>query len=170
MGKKTSRFRCDRSEFKMNIPDMKHYRSRDSHFELDVPRRWNPFPPGWTNSPSELIRFASEESDSPVLIIFRDPHNPIHSLHEVADRVQQVLARKKCASFTSGETTIGAETVPTLDFDKVQGDVIWSCRYYFVAAETLRYGLGFGTTSNNADVWQLFDRVAKSFKRFHLPC
>src|SRR5687767_10241019 len=55
--------------FKMNTPDMKHYRSRDSHSELDVPRSWNSFPPVLTNSPSELIRFASDAGASPLLII-----------------------------------------------------------------------------------------------------
>ena len=142
---------------------MKYYRSRDSHFELDVPRSWNSFPPVPSNSPSELLRFASEEGGSQLLIIFRDPHNPNHSLQDVSDRVQQVLAKNKCANFTSGETTIGSRTAPTLDFDKLQGDVIWSCRYYFVAGTTVRYVLGFGT-SNKADMWQVFDRVAKTFE------
>ena len=148
----------------MNTPDMKHYRSRDAHFELNVPRRWNPFPPVPTNSPAELLRFASEEGGSPLLIIFRGPHNPNQSLQEVLGRVRQVLAKKKCGNFTSGETSIGSRTAPTLDFDKLQGDVFWSCRYYFVAGETLKYVLGFGTTTNKADMWQLFDRVAKTFE------
>ena len=143
---------------------MKHYRSRDSHFELDVPRPWNWYPPVQTSSPSELIRFAKEEGGLPLLIIFRDPHNPNQSLHSVSDRVQQVLAKKKCRNFSSGETTIGSWMAPTLNFDKPQRDEILSCRYYFVAGATLRYVLGFGTTSNKADMWQLFERVAKSFR------
>jgi hypothetical protein len=148
----------------MNTPDLKHYLSRDSHFELHVPRRWNPLPPVPTNSAAELIWFASEGGGSPLLIIFRNPHNPNHSLQGVSDRVQQLLERKKCVNFIAGETAIGSRTAPTLDFDKCQGDVIWSCRYYFVAGETLRYVLGFGTTSNKTDMWQLFDRVAKTFE------
>ncbi len=145
----------------MSTPDMKHFRSRDSHFELDVPRGWNSSPPVPTNSPSELIRFAPE-GGSHLLIIFRDPHNPHQSLQEVSHRVQQVLAKNKCGNFTSSETSIGSRTAPTLDFDKLQGDAVWSCRYYFVAGETLRYVLGFGTIKK-ADMWQLFDRVAKTF-------
>jgi hypothetical protein len=145
-------------------PDMKLYRSRDSHFELDVPQRWNLFPPVPTNSPAELVRFASEEGSSPFLIIFRDPHNPNQPLQDVSDRVQQVLANNKCANFISGETAIGSKKAVTLDFDRLREDVVWSCRYYFVAGGTLRYVLGFGTTTNKPDMWQLFDRVAKTFE------
>jgi hypothetical protein len=142
---------------------MKHYRSLDSHFELDVPQPWNSYPPVQTSNPSELIRFA-EEGGLPLLIIFRAPHNRNQSLLAVSDHVQQVLAKKKCRNFSSGETTIGSRMAPTLDFDKLQRNEILSCRYYFVAGETLRYVLGFGTTSNKADIWQLFERVAKSFR------
>src|SRR5688572_9046124 len=145
----------------MNTPDLQHYRSRDSHFELAVPRGWNSPPPVPTNSPSELIRFAPEDG-SHLLIIFRDPDQSHQSLQEVSDRVQRVLTTIRCGNFTSGQTTIGTRTVTTLDFDKRQGDAVWSCRYYFVAGETLRYVLGFGTT-HKGGMWQLFDRVAQTF-------
>jgi hypothetical protein len=50
-----------------------------------------------------------------------------------------------------------------LDFDKPKGDGIWSCRHYFVTEGTLKYALGFGTT-NKAGMFELYDRMAKSFE------
>jgi len=50
-----------------------------------------------------------------------------------------------------------------LDFDRPQGDGTWSCREYFVVEGTLSYTLGFGTT-NKAGMFELYDRMAKSFE------
>jgi hypothetical protein len=50
-----------------------------------------------------------------------------------------------------------------LDFDRPQGDGTWSCREYLLVEGTLAYTLGFGTT-NKAAMFDLFDRIAKSFE------
>jgi hypothetical protein len=152
--------RCDGS--KKEKADMKHYQSRDEHFKLDLPRHWNAFPPVRTNR-AELIRFASEESGSDLLIISRTPHNPRQSLQDVSEKVQQNLAKKRCENFVSSEVQIGSKFVPTLDFERTQGDRTWSCRYYFFAGDTLRYVLGFGTI-NKTGMFRVFDRVAGSFE------
>ena len=149
----------------MNFTEMKRYESRDWHFGLEIPRRWNSFPPVPTNSPAEVIRFASEEDGTHVLIIFRHPHNPKQSLEEISANVQAILSKNKFGNFASAETTIGARRVVTLDFDRPRGDGTWSCRHYFIAEGTLRYVLGFGT-SNKSEMFELYDRIAKSFEIF----
>ncbi len=141
---------------------MKHYQSRDEHFELDIPRHWNSFPPV-PASPAELVRFASEEGGSDLLIISRAPHNAKQPLQDVCGKVQQNLAKKKCENFLSSEIRMGSRSVPILDFERTQHDRTWSCRYYFFAGDTLRYVLGFGTT-NKTDIFWVFDRVARSFE------
>ena len=146
--------------------DMKHYESRDWHFRLDIPRRWNSFPPVPTNSPAEVIRFASEEEGSHLLIIFRHPHDPKKALKEISDDVQQRLTKRGFGNFVSAETTIGSRLALTLDFDRTKDDRTWNCRHYFVAQDTLRYTLGFGTTNtiNKAEMFQLYDRMADTFE------
>jgi hypothetical protein len=39
---------------------MKHYTNSEWHFGLDIPEHWNAFPAAPTNSPNEVIRFASK--------------------------------------------------------------------------------------------------------------
>ena len=60
----------------MNTTDLKHYQSSEWHFALDIPKRWNSFPPVSANSPYELIRFASREDGAHLLIILRKPQGP----------------------------------------------------------------------------------------------
>jgi len=48
----------------MNSTEMKRYCSSEWSFALDVPKGWHPFPPVSTNSPQEVIRFASKEEGS----------------------------------------------------------------------------------------------------------
>jgi hypothetical protein len=67
----------------MNMTDMKHYQSPEWNFALDIPRRWNSFPPVSTSSPWEVIRFASHEDGTHLVIIFRKPHDPKKSLKEI---------------------------------------------------------------------------------------
>ena len=55
---------------------MKHYKSSEWKFALDISKRWDSFPPVPTNSPYEVIRFASREDGTYLLIIFREPRNP----------------------------------------------------------------------------------------------
>jgi len=165
----------------MNTTEMKHYVSAEWNFALDIPRRWNSFPAVSANSPYEVIRFASHEHGNHLLIIFREPHDPMQSLTEVAGRVEkQVLARKGFRNFATAETTIGSRPALMLDFDKPQDDAnsplvlqgdqyvlrpghLWSCRHYFVTEGTLRYTLGFGTT-NKTGMFELYHRVASTFE------
>ena len=148
----------------MSTTNMKHYESSEWKFALDIPRRWNSFPPPVsTNSPYEVIRFVSREEGTHLLIIFRKPHDPKQSLKDIADQVQQVLASGGFGNFATAETSLGSRAALMLDFDRPQGDGTWSCREYFVVEGTLGYTLGFGTT-NKAGMFELYDRVAKSFE------
>jgi hypothetical protein len=147
----------------MNSTDMKHYVSSEWNFALDIPKRWNSFPPVSTNSPYELIRFALREEGTHLLIIFRKPHDPQQSLKGISEQVQQILAGAGFGNFATAETTIGSRAALMLDFDRPQGDGTWSCREYFVVEGTLGYTLGFGTT-DKAGMFELFDHMAKSFE------
>jgi hypothetical protein len=172
----------------MTIPEMKRYVSSEWNFALDIPKRWNSFPPVPTNSQYEVIRFRSHEEGIHLLIVFRMPHNPIHeridkvledgkhllidfrmpnnpkkSIHERIDKVKEKLASKGFGNFSTAETTIGSRAAMTLDFDKLQDAGTWSCRHYFITEGTLWYTLGFGT-SNKASMFELYDRMAQSFE------
>jgi len=48
----------------MNQTEKKHYQSSEWHFALDIPRRWHAMPPLCTNSPNEVMRFASKNDNS----------------------------------------------------------------------------------------------------------
>jgi beta-lactamase regulating signal transducer with metallopeptidase domain len=142
--------------------DMKHYKSAEWNFALDIPTRWNSFPPNPTNSPNEVIRFQSHEDGNHVLIVFRQPYNRKDDLKAYAGKVQQVLAGNGFSNFVTSETTIGSKTVVTLDFDKMMDGRLWSCRHYFIVDGTILHILGFGTTDKDA-MFPLYDRIAKSF-------
>jgi hypothetical protein len=144
---------------------MKHYHSSEYHFGLDIPKHWNSFPAVPTNSPYEVIRFASQEDGTHRLIIFREPHAPKQTLKKGAEQVQQILFKQGFGNFVTAETTIGSKAAVTLDFDISRDGGTWSCREYFVAEGTLRYTLGFGM-SNKVGMFGLFDRMAKSFEMF----
>jgi hypothetical protein len=144
-------------------PEMKSYRSADWNFALDIPARWNSFPPVSANSQYEVIRFASHEDGVHLLIIFRKPHDPKKSLDEISQHVKEVLGGSGFSHFVTAETTLNGKAALTLDFDKPQGTGTWSCREYFVVDGTLGYTLGFGT-NRKADQFDLFDRMAKSFE------
>jgi beta-lactamase regulating signal transducer with metallopeptidase domain len=142
---------------------MKHYKNSEWNFGLELPARWNAFPPVPTNSPAEVIRFVSDENGNHNLIIFREPYDPQVSPEIVSQRVQESLAKSGFSHFVSGETRIGSRRVLTLDFDKIRPDgVVWNCRHYFVIDGTLMYVLGFGTTDRKA-MFGVYDQMAKSF-------
>ena len=147
----------------MNTSDLKHYRSTEWNFALDIPRRWHALPPVSTNSPAEVMRFASKEDGTHLLIIFREVHDPKQALKELSEAAQQILASHGFGNFIPAETTIGLRKVLTLDFDRPKDGGTWSCRHYFVADGTLRYTLGFGTTDKGR-MFELYERMAKSFE------
>jgi hypothetical protein len=147
----------------MNPTDMKQYRSSAWNFALEIPKRWHSLPPQCTNSPSEVMRFASKEDGTHLLIVFREIHDPVQPLQDVSDAVQKVLAGHGFGNFVPGRTVVGSRAALTLDFDKPKDSTTWSCRHYFVAEDTLRYTLGFGTT-RKPEMFELYDRMAKSFE------
>jgi hypothetical protein len=142
---------------------IKRYENSQWKFALEIPDRWNSFPPVSSNSPAEVIRFQSAENGSHILIIFRHPNDPARSRDHWSSYVQGQLAKGGFGNFVSGTATVGSRTALTLDFDRPQGAATWSCRHYFVAAGTLSYTLGFGTT-NKVAMFDLFDRMASSFE------
>lgn len=143
--------------------EMKHYRNSEWKFELDIPKRWVVMPPVPSNSPNEVMRFASQEEGYHLLIVFRSPYDPKQDPKSTSDAIQKVLADGGFSHFVSGETRIGSTRVLTLDFDRTapNGDV-WSCRQYFVIDGTVMYTLGFGTNKRDA-MFDTYDRMAKSF-------
>ena len=147
----------------INSIEMKRYNSREWNFALDIPARWNAFPAVPTNSPNEVIRFASHESGVHLSIIFRNPYDPKQGQKAFVDQIQQVLAKGGFGNFARAETSIGSLVVPTLDFDKPDDKGgTWSVRHYFVFYGTLVYVVSFGTSEWHA-MLGLFDRIAKTF-------
>lgn len=120
-------------------------------------------PPVCTNSPHEVMRFASKEDGTHLVIIFREIHDPKETLKEVSDAVQKILSNHGFGNFVAAETVIGSRPVLTLDFEKPKNGGTWSCRHYFVAEGTLRYTLGFGTTDKER-MFEVYERMAKSFE------
>lgn len=149
-------------------PLFRRYISKRWGFGIDISQRWNAFPAVPTNSPYEVIRFASREQGNHLMIIFREPRDPEQSSDQHLAQMQDRLQKNGFGSFAPRETKIGASTVRTLDFNKAMDDGIWSVRHYVVAAETLRYVLGFGTNRWES-MLPLFERMAKSFTFEPLP-
>lgn len=143
--------------------NMKHYENSQWKFSLDIPKRWNAFPPVPTNSPYEVIRFESSEAGTHALIVFRNPHDPQESPSAYVAVVQKNLATHGLGNFVTAEATIGARKIVTLDFDMTRPDgKTWSCRQYFFFEGTLVYVLGFGTTNRDA-MFPVYDKMARSF-------
>ena len=147
----------------MNTTEMKRYRSTEWNFALDIPKGWHAFPPVSSNSPAEVIRFASKEEGNHLVIIFRGPRDPKKPLKEACDQAQQILAGHGFGNCSTTETTIGTRAGLILEFDRPQDGGTWGCREYFVAEDTLQYTLGFGT-SNKDGMFELYDRMARSFE------
>ncbi len=143
---------------------LKHYKSPDNNFELDIPERWYTSPPDYNNSPNEVIRFGSQQGGSYILIVFRNPNYFNQTLKMACDQTQKILANGGFGNFITAETTIGSKDVITLDFDKPMGDGgTWSCRHYFIPDGNFTYVLGFGTFDKDGMI-DLYDRVAKTFR------
>ncbi len=147
--------------------EMKHYRNSEWSFELDVPKGWIRMPPVPMNSTNEVVRFWSTGNGHQGLIIFRnyffDEKSP--SLEQFLDRTKRSLAKSGFSNFISGETTIGSRRVMTLDFQSrpdAHGSITY-CRHYLLIDGRLGYVLGFGATTKSDAMFDLFDRMAKSF-------
>ena len=147
-------------------PDLRHYKSDEWNFALDIPGDWKTMPPVASNSPAEVVRFGGTHS---LLIVYRSPYDPSKSPDEIRDYLQKTLANRGFGNFIRNETNIGSKTALTLDFDKLTDDSnLWSCRDYFIVDGTLGYVLGFGT-GNKAGMFELFDRIAKTFETYDNP-
>jgi hypothetical protein len=143
--------------------EMKRFVSPEWNFALEVPERWNRFPPVSANSPYEVSRFAPSDDYNQLLIIFRLPYDPKQTLRSHSDRAQQYLVGKGYGNFVVSEATIGTRPALLLTFDKPQGEATLSCRHYYVAEDTLAYALGFGTTQRPGN-FELFKRIAETFE------
>jgi hypothetical protein len=146
----------------MNTADFYHYESPEWSFALDVPKRWNTAPPVAANSPYELIRFVPHKEGKHILIVYREPYNPLGSLKRSAERRQRILAGVGFGRFADSPATIQSKPAWTLDLEKLENWGLWCCRYYFITEGLLLYRLGFGT-SDKAGMFPVFDRVAQSF-------
>lgn len=157
--------------------DMKHYRSRDWNFSLDIPRHWNAFPAVSANSPYEVIRFASHEDGTHVLIIFRTPWSPRNGSQAYTERWQNDLAQAGFGKFVISETAIGSRQVLVLDCNRpmnganwnmaLDGET-WTVREYFVFDGTLVYALGFGTNRGHEKI-DVYEQISGSFEIWEDP-
>ena len=148
------------------MPDpvaMKHYKNKQWGFSLDIPKRWNAFPAMLSNSPYEVIRFASHEAGYHILIVFRVPCDPEETPQSHAKRTQASLETQAFSNFVYGTATIASRPVVTLDSEQPNGDRSMSCRHYFlIDGSAIAYALAFGSTGWGA-MNGLFERMAQSF-------
>jgi hypothetical protein len=142
---------------------MRRYKNTDWNFALDIPAPWKSFPSVVNSSPFEVVRFKSNEDGSHFLIVLRQSHRPERSLSQVADDVQKALMKKGFMDFEIAETTTGSRAALVYSFNKPQPNETWSFRNYLFAAGSLVYTLGFGT-NNRSGMFELYDRVAKTFE------
>jgi hypothetical protein len=143
--------------------EMRRYRNDQWKFELDVPTRWVVMPPVPANSPAEVIRIGSHENGNHNLIVFRQAVDPSKTAKILTDESQKFLAKGGFSNFVSGETINGSRKVMTLDFERsAPKGGMWYCRHYIVVEDSIAYVLGFGTTNREA-MFELYDRMAKSF-------
>lgn len=144
--------------------EMKHYTSREWNFSLDVPKRWNAFPPVPTGeNPFEIIRFASLEDGYHMLIIFRIPCDPTMLPQASGATLQQHLIKAGFANFVLNTETVEGRIEFILDCEQQRDDRRYGMRYYSFVGETLGYRLAF-TSPKWGALLPLFDRMAKSFE------
>jgi beta-lactamase regulating signal transducer with metallopeptidase domain len=143
----------------------RHYQNTEWNFGLDVPKGWNRFSPVLSNSPNEVMRFASGENGTQLLIVFRSFIDAQKGIAGHISTVEQSLEQKEhYAHFVAGETTIGSRRVATLDFDRQQADGgTRSVHQYLLVEGTLLYTLSFSTSDNQQTMIPTADRIASSF-------
>ena len=143
---------------------MRHYQNTEWNFGLDIPTGWNRFPPNLAQSPREIMRFASGQNGKNLLIIFRNYFDAQKGFSAYIAADEQGLEKQGFTHFLTGESTVGARHVMTLDFDKtLQDGSTWSSHQYFFIEGTLLYTLSFGTTNKPDGLVPLQDRIAKTF-------
>jgi len=144
---------------------MKHYQNAEWNFALDIPKRWNAFPPVSSNSPAEVIRFISSEHGSNALIVFRNPVDSNVTQPAVVANVRQVLAKIGFGNFTTGEVTLGARKVLTLEANRAapQGTGTLNIRQYYFFDGSVMWALGFASDVKDANTVSLWDQMAQTF-------
>lgn len=148
------------------VQQMERYADAEWKYALEIPKRWNRFPPIPSNSPFEVTRFMSHEDGFHLLIIFRQPFDPSKPIETHSARVQESLTKAGFGNFLAAEVTLRNRKTRTLQFEKSQEAGIWTCRQYFIPVETLCFTLGFGT-NRPVDRFELFDQIAGSFDLLH---
>jgi hypothetical protein len=148
--------------FRSTVIKTMRYKNHRWGFAVEVPSRWNEFPPNLANSPYEVVRFQSLENGRHNLIVFRGPYDPAAGPEAVAAGTAETLARSGFAHFVQGEAKLASGAIRTLDFDQQRDGRTWSCRYYFFPEGSAVYILAFGTT-DKATMFPQFDVLAASF-------
>jgi hypothetical protein len=145
--------------------ELRHYTNGEWNSQLDVPTSWVRMPPVPMNSTNEVVRFWSAENGHHGLIIFRNFLEKRPTLEDLRDHIRESLAKGGFSNFVLGEAKIGSRRVLTIDFQSRPDGAgsITYCRHYLLVEGSLGYVLGFGTTTKTAAMFDLFDRMAKSF-------
>jgi hypothetical protein len=144
--------------------EMKRYTSRDWGFDLDIPKRWNAFPPVQTaENPFEVIRFASLEDGYHQLIVYRLPHDPAADSQASVDLLQRHLAKVGHGNFVMKSETVSIRNEFILDFEQQREELLYRLRMYSFSAGTLAYRLVFSSPRWDA-MAGLFERMAESFE------
>jgi hypothetical protein len=150
-------------EQKMAEIVMANYRSQEWNFSIDIPERWNKFPPVSTNSPNEVIRFVSHEDGVHCCIVFRMPRNPKQAPRAYAESIKDVLSKQDFSNFAISDTKLKSGAGLKLDCSRLQEHGLWYVREYFIFHETLIHTLGFGAHRWDDAQTDLFERMAQSF-------
>lgn len=148
---------------------MKHYKSTQWGFELDIPESWNVFPGASNVTPYSMVSFQSNEDGQHRLGVLRQPHDP--KIDETAqfDKVQagllklDVSGRIGVSGITRSTIGIGGRRAMTVDFDMAlqEGRVVHARQYYIIDGALL-YMLN-ATTDRPGTLMGLFDQMARSF-------
>jgi hypothetical protein len=146
-----------------DVVEMKRYRNEQWRFELGIPSHWTIMPTGVANGPNELARFISTENGRHLVLVSRHLLRPSETPTKILEQNRDSLAKKGYLNFVPGETRIGQHRVLTLDFETTAPDgQLWYTRHYYVIKGQIGYQLAFGT-SNREAMFDLYDRMAKSF-------
>ena len=151
--------------------EMKHYKSDDWNFSLDIPKNWNISPslPSYLANKGALISFGSNDNSLEALRIFIETYDPEVSLNEERDRFEKNQTGEGYGNFRSTETTIGSRKALIFDFDKKEKDGTLSVHHdYLIPYHSILYLLAFTTTRPDAS-FKLYDRIAETFEFHEAP-
>ncbi len=153
------------------IYDMKHYKSDDWYFSLDIPNSWKTFPYPPANPASALVGvnslvtgFKSNDDGLNALLIFISPHDP--ELFQ-RDKIQKQLASSGCKKLAFFETILESKKVLILDFEMEIEGATSHAHVYMIPYKSSIYILAFYTTRQDT-TFELYDRITETFE-FHEP-